>query len=143
MSTTKAKPAPEVIQDWADGEGGYTFERGRMEAAVRGLCFENPVKLHTSAKVAAKPAIKLKREDVDFIVSSASATSGDCSVRLSILVLTDDRTQGATRTGGRGFGRSRRQRDKSAGAAHDTSLGFDCRMMLKGMYVFELYTNRH
>lgn len=59
--------AREVIQDWADGEGGYTFERGRMEAAVRNLCFEKPITLHTKTT---KPTFKLNKEDVDFIVSA-------------------------------------------------------------------------
>lgn len=64
------KAAPEVIQEWADGEGVYTFERGRMEAAVRKLCFEEPVELHSSQKATAKSSIKVKKEDVDFIVRS-------------------------------------------------------------------------
>lgn len=62
-----AAAAREVIQDWADGEGGYTFERGRMEAAVRNLCFEKPITLHTNTT---KPSIKLNKEDVEFIVST-------------------------------------------------------------------------
>lgn len=58
----------EVIQDWADGEGGFTFERGRMEKAVRAVCLENPVKLHTPNS-GAKQTLKLNKDDVDFIVS--------------------------------------------------------------------------
>lgn len=58
--------AREVIQDWADGEGGYTFERGRMEAAVRNICFEKPVALHSNTT---KSSVKLNKEDVEFIVS--------------------------------------------------------------------------
>ncbi|UZJ52636.1 hypothetical protein CBS101457_001956 [Exobasidium rhododendri] len=57
----------EVIQDWADGEAGFTFERGRMEKAVRDICLENPVKLHAS-KETSKPALKLVKDDVSFIV---------------------------------------------------------------------------
>ena len=58
----------EVIQDWADGEGGFTFERGRMEKAVRAVCLENPVKLHTP-NGGVKQTLKLNKDDVDFIVS--------------------------------------------------------------------------
>jgi len=61
----------EVIQDWADGETGYTFERGRMEKAVRDVCLDNPAKLHSNiAAPAAKPTIKLNKDDIDFIVSA-------------------------------------------------------------------------
>lgn len=57
----------EVIQEFADGEGAFTFERGRLDKAVREIFIENPVKLHV--KEAPKPSIKLNKEDVDFIVS--------------------------------------------------------------------------
>lgn len=60
--------AREVIQDWADGEGGFTFERGRMEKAVRDVCLDNPVKLHSATQSTPKPTLKLNKEDVDFIV---------------------------------------------------------------------------
>lgn len=60
--------AREVIQDWADGEGGFTFERGRMEKAVRDVCLDNPVKLHAATQSAPKSTLKLLKEDVEFIV---------------------------------------------------------------------------
>jgi len=61
----------EVIQDWADGEAGFTFERGRMEKAVRDVCLDNPVKLRSSKEATTKPTLKLKKEDVEFIVSGS------------------------------------------------------------------------
>lgn len=68
-----AGAAREVIQDWADGEGGYTFERGRMESAVRSICFEKPATLKLAAPVPksaiASAGVKPKKEDIEMIVS--------------------------------------------------------------------------
>lgn len=85
-SAAGAGAAREVIQDWADGEGGYTFERGRMEAAVRSICFDRPATFKPPASAgagagagagpAAKPAtgsVKLNKDDVELIVSDCNA----------------------------------------------------------------------
>lgn len=60
-----------MIQEWADFDSaGYTFERGRMEKNIQAICMgDHPAS--TPAHIAAGPAQgqKLKRDDVDFIVS--------------------------------------------------------------------------
>lgn len=71
----KQQAAREVIQDWADGEGGYTFERGRMEAAIRDLCFDNTVSVKKPDAPAKSANGKPNREDVDFIVSVSGRES--------------------------------------------------------------------
>ncbi|GAK63841.1 uncharacterized protein PAN0_003d2050 [Moesziomyces antarcticus] len=66
-----AKPQAEVIQEWADFDSaGYSFERGRMEKTVQALCFGDQAAV-MPAHLAAGPAQgqKLKKEDVEFIVS--------------------------------------------------------------------------
>lgn len=65
---TMSQSTREVIQEWADGEGGYTFERGRMEAAVRLLCFKEPVSLHKDASSSTKVSQKPNKDDVEFLV---------------------------------------------------------------------------
>ncbi|CBQ72217.1 conserved hypothetical protein [Sporisorium reilianum SRZ2] len=66
-----AKPQAEVIQEWADFDSaGYSFERGRMEKTVQALCFGDNAAT-VPAHIAAGPSQgqKLKKEDVDFIVT--------------------------------------------------------------------------
>lgn len=67
--------AIQVIQEWADFDSaGYTFERGRMEKNIQAICMGDHA-ASTPAHIAAGPAQgqKLKRDDVDFIVSRSSA----------------------------------------------------------------------
>ena len=100
--------AREVIQDWADSEAGYTFERGRMEKAVREVCLDNPAKLHSSTAATTKPALKLNKDDVDFIVSaSVLAKIEREGGKLTLLYLTG---QGAHGDKGKGRGGFIRQR---------------------------------
>ncbi len=61
-----------MIQEWADFDSaGYSFERGRMEKTVQALCFGDQAAV-MPAHLAAGPAQgqKLKKEDVEFIVSA-------------------------------------------------------------------------
>lgn len=75
-------PNPEVIQEWADyvpapgtssGARPYTFERGRMEKAIHSVCVEMPEenrkKQAVSSGATAVAAKKVKKDDVDFLVS--------------------------------------------------------------------------
>ena len=61
----------QVIQDWADFDSaGYSFERGRMEKTVQALCFgDNAVNVPAHIAAGASQGQKLKKEDVEFIVS--------------------------------------------------------------------------
>lgn len=73
----------EIIQEWADyiptpgvpsSAGPYTFERGRMEKAIRKICVEMPEEAaqnkrkNASAVGGAGAVKKVKKEDVDFLV---------------------------------------------------------------------------
>ncbi|PWN39025.1 hypothetical protein IE81DRAFT_326951 [Ceraceosorus guamensis] len=90
------RPAPEVIQEWADGDSGWTFERGRMERNVRDICFDRPAvyappaTTTTAAAAAAGSnstnAIKLKKDDVDFIVNELwiSRAAAEKALRASV-----------------------------------------------------------
>lgn len=61
----------QVIQEWADFDSdGYTFERGRMEKNVQAICFgDNPAVYPASLASGPSGGLKLKKEDVDFLVS--------------------------------------------------------------------------
>lgn len=75
-------PKSEVIQDWADyiptgpgvPKGPYTFERGRMEKAIQAVCVEmvdqSKEKKAAAAKANSAAAKKVKKDDVEFLVSS-------------------------------------------------------------------------
>ncbi|PWO01432.1 hypothetical protein FA09DRAFT_336039 [Tilletiopsis washingtonensis] len=90
------KPVAEVIQEWADADAGWSFERGRMETSVRDICFDAPAVLPAQAK--AGGAAKVKKEDVDFLVdelmipraaaeSALAADGGDVAKTLQRLVV--------------------------------------------------------
>ncbi|CEH19602.1 hypothetical protein CBOM_06909 [Ceraceosorus bombacis] len=55
------RPAPEVIQEWADGDAGWTFERGRMERNVNELWI---------SRAAAEKALRASVGDVTLAVKS-------------------------------------------------------------------------
>ncbi|GAC76960.1 hypothetical protein PANT_22c00298 [Moesziomyces antarcticus T-34] len=80
-----AKPQAEVIQEWADFDSaGYSFERGRMEKTVQSLCFGDQAAV-MPAHLAAGPAQgqKLKKEDVEFIVSELLVSRGVAEAALA------------------------------------------------------------
>jgi hypothetical protein len=118
-SAMSSSAAREVIQDWADGEAGYTFERGRMEKAVRDVCLENPAKLHSNVAAPAKPTMKLNKDDVDFIVG---ASMREERIRQLIHIVAGQRADGV-KSKGRGSTICKRRRfDESSGQRHDSAI---------------------
>ena len=66
--------AYQVIQEWADFDSaGYSFERGRMEKTVQALCFgDNAATVPASIAAGPSQGQKLKKDDVEFIVSGVA-----------------------------------------------------------------------
>ncbi|PWN23227.1 hypothetical protein BCV69DRAFT_280840 [Microstroma glucosiphilum] len=103
----------EIIQEWADyiptpgvpsPAGPYTFERGRMEKAIRKVCIEMPEeaaqnrKKNASAAGSAGGVKKVKKEDVDFLYkelllsrtqaeSALQEANGDLSAAIKKIVV--------------------------------------------------------
>lgn len=69
MSGAKRSQA-EVIQEWADFDAnGASFERGRMEANIQSICFNDPAGVPASLKDKHK-GLKIKGSDVLYLVCS-------------------------------------------------------------------------
>ncbi|WFD04985.1 acetolactate synthase [Malassezia vespertilionis] len=70
----RGAPKAEVIQQWADaGSEGASFERGRIDAAVKSICVEDPAGTPASLKDPRK-GVKLKAADIialtnEFLIS--------------------------------------------------------------------------
>ncbi|KAN0066538.1 hypothetical protein ACQY0O_000632 [Thecaphora frezii] len=80
-----SKPQAEVIQEWADFDSdGYTFERGRMEKNIQAICFgDSPAVLPVAIAQGPAAGLKLKKEDVDFLVNQLLLSRSEAEAALA------------------------------------------------------------